>query len=118
MEKKAQKCSYSLFQLPEEVENMTIGQLIRESDELYSKNGESNVKKKINKANINLQINFFNGENSEDNFNEELKSSIDTKNNYWDEISVMLEKNMKQKEIAEKLGVTPSYVSQIIKKNR
>lgn len=116
MAKNKTKNRYSLFQLPEELENMTIGELVRSYDEVYSKNGKTSIKRQFDVGEINLEMNFS-SEEVADSENEQ-KNKINSKKDYWEEISEMLSQNMRQKDIAEKLGVSASYVSQIIKKNQ
>lgn len=118
------------YELPQEVDNMTIGELVRSYDaEVYLKAGKATVKKRTSVCNLILQFDFFQEEQhssekiaivTEKSETVQKKLGIrgrKAKQNYWEEIQMMLDEDMSQKEIAEKLEISAAYVSQIIKKN-
>lgn len=96
------------------VENLTIKELIENADETVIKGNNISITKVDNLKTLNLKITLYpNGRSIEKT---EVQNS-GLKKELIPTVKQMKNENMTQKEIATKLGISQSYVSQLLKKS-
>lgn len=105
------------FNLPTNLANMTISELLHSSDaEIHVQPGKVSIRK-----NTDAGVATFQYDSYPSGRQTAVISSVPPRRrkiDYLDDIIQMYNSGMKQKDIAYQLGISPSYVCQILKKYR
>lgn len=100
--------------LPEEIGNTTLNDLLNSKDTEFTKRGNKISFRRCTDFGIaTLEIESY--DTGRQTITQSTIPSKEKKSNYIDDIIEMKRSGMKQKDIAFRLGISESYVSQLIK---
>lgn len=109
----SKKNSLVTINLPDEVGNLTINELLEMGGDVQATANKVSVRKTMETGVVSFQFETFPEGGAKEKFANLLHKK--KKEEYREDIIAMKQSGMKQKDIADELGISPSYVTQLLK---
>lgn len=109
----SKKNSLVTINLPDEIGNLTINELLELGGDVQASANKVSVRKTMEAGVVSFQFETFEESSARGKITNLLHKK--KKDEYREDIIALKQSGMKQKDIADELGISPSYVTQLLK---